>query len=183
VLAPFHRVHHERYAVYWRVLSPERWAQREAEVARVEQELQEALENSLDHVAAGDVASESAHAVQATNSVSGMLSGRAWRQAGQGGGFSYRLSLGEAGPDAKLVLVCVFGARDRNRAFDILVDGVEIATPELDGAAPGEVRLETYALPADLVRGRDAITVRFQAADRWDAATANVFCCALVREP
>ena len=35
VLEPFFRVHHERYAVYWTVLSPERWAERQTAIADV----------------------------------------------------------------------------------------------------------------------------------------------------
>ena len=78
-------------------------------------------------------------------------------------------------------MACVFGARDKDRAFSILVDGTKLATPELDGEAPGVVRLETYRLPPELRRGRDTITITFQAADRWAAATANVFGCGVSR--
>jgi hypothetical protein len=80
-------------------------------------------------------------------------------------------------PDEPLALSCVFGARDKNHAFSILVDGTKLAAPALDGEAPGVVRLETYPIPPELRRGRDAITITFQAVDRWAAATANVFGC------
>jgi hypothetical protein len=62
------------------------------------------------------------------------------------------------------------------------VEGTTLATPELDGDAPGVIRLESYALPADLWRGRDAMTITFQAAGRWAATTANVFGCGLTRQ-
>ena len=138
--------------------------------------------SALDHVVAGDATSEGAHAVRVRNSQTGTIAGRTWRQARNPGAFSYRLGTTDAGPGDALALACVFGARDKDRAFSILVDGTKLAAPEFDGEAPGVIRLETYPLPADLWRGRDAITVTFQAADRWAAATANVFGCAVTRQ-
>jgi hypothetical protein len=177
VLEPFFRVHHERYAVYWTVLSPERWTQRQAAIADVTRRVDALRSGALDYVVAGDATSESAHAVQATNSQTGTVAGRTWRHARSSGAFSYRLHTKGVSPDEPLALSCVFGARDKNHAFSILVDGTKLAAPALDGEAPGVVRLETYPIPPELRRGRDAITITFQAADRWAAATANVFGC------
>jgi hypothetical protein len=181
VLEPFFRVHHERYAVYWTVLSPERWTERQTAVADVARRVDALRAGALDFVVAGDATSESAHAVQATNSQTGTVAGRTWRHARSSGAFSYRLQTKGASPDEPLALSCVFGARDRNQGFSIVVDGTTLATPELDGEAPGVVRLETYALPPELRRGRDTLTITFQAADRWATATANVFGCGVSR--
>jgi uncharacterized protein len=181
VLEPFFRVHYERYAVYWTLLSPEQWAQRQAAVADVTRRVEALQAEALDHVVAGDATSEGAHAVKASNSQTGTIAGRTWRQARNPGGFSYRLATSGASPGETLALACLFGARDKDRAFSILVDGTNLATPELNGEAPGSVRLETYVLPVELWRGRDALTVSFTAANRWAAATANVFGCALTR--
>ena len=120
--------------------------------------------------------------MQASNSQSGTVAERTWRQARNPGAFGYRLGTTGAGPEDAVALACVFGARDRDRAFSILVDGTKLAAPELDGEAPGVVRLETYALPEELRRGRDTITITFKAADRWAATTANVFGCGLTRQ-
>jgi DUF1680 family protein len=181
VLEPFFRVHHERYAVYWTVLSPEQWAQRQTAVADVTRRAEALRAAALDYVVAGDATSEGAHALRASNSQTGTVAGRTWRQAQNPGAFSYRLGTKGASPGDALALNCVFGARDRDRAFSLLVDGTKLATPELDGEAPGVIRLETYALPVELWRGRDAITLTIRAADRWAAATANVFGCGVTR--
>jgi hypothetical protein len=181
VLEPFFRVHHERYAVYWTVMSPERWAQRQAAITDVARRVSEWPSTSLDHVVAGDAGSESAHAAQARDSRTGRLDGRTWRQAQNAGTFSYRLATSDVAPDEPLVLSCVFGARDKDRAFTILVDGTRLASPDLDGNAPGVVRVETFLVPPGVRREPSAFTVTFQAADRWDAATANVFGCAVRR--
>jgi hypothetical protein len=181
VLEPFYRVHHERYAVYWTKLAPERWAQRQAAIAAVARQEAELRVTALDSVVAGDATSESAHALQARGSRVGTIGGRTWRQAQSGGAFSYRLATGGAGPDQPLALSCLLGARDEGRAFTILVDGTPLASPELDGDAPGVVRIETVEVPPGVRREQGAFTVTFQAADRWDAATPNVFACAVRR--
>ena len=181
VLEPFFRVHHERYAVYWTVLSPERWTERQAAIADVTRRVEALPTASLDHVIAGDATSEGAHAVQAANSQTGKVAGRTWRQARNPGAFRYRLRTKGARPEEALALTCVFGARDKDRAFSILVDGTKLAAPELDGEAPGVVRLQAYPIAPDVWRGRDTITITFQAADRWAATTANVFGCGVSR--
>jgi DUF1680 family protein len=181
VLEPFYRVHHERYAVYWTVLSPERWAERQAAIADVTRRVEALPAGALDHVVAGNATSEGAHAVQATHSQTGEIDGRTWRQAQSEGAFSYRLGTKGASSGEPLELVCVFGARDKGHAFTILVDATKLASPELDGEAPGVVRVETFPIAPELWGSRDAITVTFQAAARWNAVTANVFGCALTR--
>ncbi|HEY6552890.1 MAG TPA: beta-L-arabinofuranosidase domain-containing protein, partial [Vicinamibacteria bacterium] len=102
VLEPFFRVHHERYAVYWTVLSPERWSERQAAIADVMRRVEALPSASLDHVIAGDVTSESAHAVQAANSQTGKVAGRTWRHARNPGAFSYRLGTKGARPEEAL---------------------------------------------------------------------------------
>jgi DUF1680 family protein len=180
-LEPFYRVHHERYAVYWTTTTPERWAQRQAAVADVARREAELRATSVDSVVAGDATSESAHALQASSSRTGTIGGRTWRQAQNKGAFSYRLATGGVAPDEPLALSCLFGARDKDRAFSILVDGTPLASPELDGDEPGVVRIDTFPIPGGARREQGAVTVTFQAADRWDGATANVFACAVRR--
>jgi len=181
VLEPFYRVHHERYAVYWTLLTPERWAQRQAAIADVARREAELRAASLDYVVAGDAGSEGAHAVEARSSQTGRIDGRTWRRAQNTGAFSYRLDTGDVALDEPLALACVFGARDKDRPFTILVDGTPLASPEPDHDGPGVVRIETFPIPPGIRRERSAFTVTFQAADRWDAATANVFGCAARR--
>jgi len=57
---------------------------------------------------------------------------------------------------------------------------LRIEPPELDGQAPGLVRTFSVPIPADVCRGKTAITVRFEARDEWDATSANLFECLLV---
>jgi hypothetical protein len=59
--------------------------------------------------------------------------------------------------------------------------GKKLAPPELEGEVPGVVRLAVCPIAPDVWRGRDTITITFQAGDRWATATANVFGCGVSR--
>jgi hypothetical protein len=175
-LMPFHRVHHERQAVYWRVMTKTAWDERTAAAEATQAELEAIEAIAVDHVLPGDQVSEGAHGFAGEKTQSGALSGRGWRIAQYGGFFSYELGTG--GQDA-LELVVAYGSRDVARRFEVQVDGVKIAAPDLDGTAPGEYFLARYPLPKDLLQGKPTVTVRFKAREGWNTATANVFGCVL----
>ena len=72
-------------------------------------------------------------------------------------------------PVATNELVCTFwGGETGQRTFDILADGAKIATQNLLNNQPGKFFDVAYALPASLTRGKEKITIRFQALpDNW----------------
>ena len=84
--------------------------------------------------------------------------GRRWRHAE--GWFSYELRLPPAG--AAAALRALYWGPDGGRVFDVQVDGRTIATQRLAGDRPGFFAVEV-PLPADLVAGKEAVTVRFEA--------------------
>ncbi|MGD8897984.1 MAG: glycoside hydrolase family 127 protein [Acidobacteriota bacterium] len=178
-LEPFYTVHHERMAVYWSVLSSDAWAARQRAVADVEADIATARDHAIDRVDIGDLGSETAHALVlgGEGEHTGTISGRTWRQALGNASFGYTLA---TDGQEDLVLLCVVGARDRHRSFDVWVEGARIEPPELDGQAPGLVRTFSLPIPAELIRNKTAITVRFQPRDEWDATSASLFECLLV---
>jgi hypothetical protein len=71
------------------------------------------------------------------------------------------------------MLVCTYrGSEGRRRIFDILVDGEKIATQQLE-LHPGEYFDLEYPLPERLTRGKQRITVKFQA--HPEAIAGSVF--------
>ena len=181
LLAPLYATNHERYAVYWRVLTPAAWAQIQMEVKTTAQQWSDATAVALDRVDSGNVASESSHRFVGTRTDSGTVDGRGWRQAHNGGSFSYELQTkGRAGP---LTLVCAFGSRDVARNFQVFVGGRKIAEPQPGDTASGAIHLERFSLPPDLTAGQASLTMKFSALEKWDASTANVLGCALVPTP
>jgi hypothetical protein len=158
-LIPFYKASDERYTVYWRVYSPAEWEKRKADVAAAESRRQEIERLTVDAVNISSEQSERDHNYQGEGSSQGYFEGRRTREA-RNGSFSYELKVL---PDKPMTLVCTYvGSEGRRRAFDVLVDGEKIATQTLENH-PTELFDVEYKLPEQLTRGKQRVTVKFQA--------------------
>jgi hypothetical protein len=161
VLKPLFRLHDTPYAVYWDVLTEERWAT--AQKARAGQ--QELEVQSVDRVLIGDSASESAHQMKGDNTQSGNGAygkhlRRKWRHAPSGGWFSYEVSVV---PGRENRLCCTYWGRELGaRKFEVLVDGNVVATESLDGNHTEAFYDAVYAVSAELVGDNAKVTVTFR---------------------
>ncbi len=160
-LAPFYATHDQRYAIYWQLTTPAKY---EADLrARAEQEkrLLGLAARTVDRVAPGEQQPEVDHKLQSEKSTSGHHLDRGWRDAREGGWFSYELKVP---PDRPVnLLVTYWGEETGPRTFDILIDGQKIATQTLRQDKPGEFFDLEYRIPVELTRGKEKVTVRFQA--------------------
>lgn len=159
-LIPFFRSHDRPQMVYWDVLTPEAWQARLRE-HEAEQERRKALDaRTVDRVQPGDRRSESAHHLAGERDGAGPFNGRMWRHAPDGW-FSYEVKVDPLQP---MQLSCTYWGSDAGgRVFDILVDGRKIATERLENNRPGEFFDRVYDIPADLLTGKDHVSVRFEA--------------------
>ena len=168
-LIPFYKASDQRYTVYWNVYPAAEWKAKRAE--RVAEEARRKLIElrTIDKVDISEPESEPAHQFKGEHTSEGDLEGKIWRDA-RNGWFSYDLKVV---PDRPVVLLCTYrGSEGRRRLFDVLVDGEKIASESL-AYHPTELFDVEYALPERLTRGKERVTVRFQAA--VDAATGGVF--------
>jgi hypothetical protein len=157
-LLPFYRVFEPRYTVYWKVYAPIEWERRRAELAAVEARRKTIERLTVDAVNINEEESERDHNLQGEGLLDGTFDGKRWR--GARGWFSYELKVE---PDKPLTLVCTYrGSEGRLRSFDILVDGEKVATQTLE-IHPGELFDFEYPLPEQLTRGKQRVTVKFQA--------------------
>lgn len=157
VFQPLYAVHHERYSVYWELgdTAPRTSPQPNAT----------AKDNAsaLDRVVIGDAASERAHDLSAEQSETGSVSNYPWRDAAPNGAFSYVLALPTT---PKPTLICTYWGSDRDRTFDIVVNGVVVATQTLEGRQPDKTIEVAYPLPPESLTGQQNLTVRFQGAGK-----------------
>jgi hypothetical protein len=91
----------------------------------------------------------------------GDFNDRHFRDAG-GGWFSWDLKVEPGRPQELRV---TYWGSDDGRKFDVLVDGVKVKTEELKNAHPDEFYDETYPLTAEMLKGKQKITVKFEAAE------------------
>ena len=60
-------------------------------------------------------------------------------------------------------LLLTYIGDDKDRKFDILIEGVKIATEEWKGGKTGKFYDVEYKIPEDLLKGKEKITVRIEA--------------------
>jgi hypothetical protein len=159
VFQPLYAVHHERYSVYWELTDNAAPASSVSSPPPASNAPVAGDGSALDRVIIGDADSERAHDLSAERSATGRFADHAWRDAAPNGAFSYVLALPTT---PKPVLVCTYWGGDRDRSFDIVVNGVVVATQKLEGLQPGKAIEIAYPLPPEALTGQQNLTVRFQ---------------------
>jgi hypothetical protein len=160
-MIPLFAIADQRYSVYLDSFTPAQWkdklAEYEAELAR-----QKALDaRTTDVLRVGEMQPERDHNLVGENTSAGDFSGRKWRHATDGGWFAFEMKVSG---DSPMELVCTYWGGDAgNRVFDILVDGVKVASQTLERNKPDQFFDTAYALPRELTHGKEKVTVRFQA--------------------
>ncbi|HEY9516750.1 MAG TPA: DUF6805 domain-containing protein, partial [Gemmatimonadaceae bacterium] len=177
-LVPFYRLHKRTYATYWDLLTPPEWVERKSEYERDEAR-QHALEAaSVAFVQPGRVSAEKEFNYKGgKDSNPQRVMGRSAR-AGRSW-FSYELAVDPAHP---MAIVATYYSADRRTSpasFEIQVDGQRVSEQKIERTDPGRFFDISYPIPAELVRGKKKVTVRFQAKE--GSQIAAVFGVRMVR--
>ena len=121
----------------------------------------------MDRVVIGDPTSEKDHRLEGERTFTGPgaygqeMSTR-WRDARDGGWFSYRVKPGNGA--GGFVLRLTFWGRERGaRTFDVLVDGQKVATMSLGDTGKDEFIHKEIEVAAKMAAGREFLTVKLQA--------------------
>ena len=176
---PFYEVPRRRYAIYWDVFTPTEWASKSA-AYEAEQDAQKKLEAAtIGFAQPGQMQSERDFAEQGEDTTPVQLNGHYGRQGTKW--FSYDLPVD---PTAPAVLIVTFSneVRGRKGGVDVLVDGAKVGEQTMDRRTPEQdLRFfdVKYPLPLDIVKGKQKVTVRFQAQD--GAAVPGIFGIRTVR--
>jgi hypothetical protein len=176
-LIPFYEMHHRRYGVYWDFLTVEQWESRYAQFRAELKRLRTLKARTIDILQIGGAQPEKDHNVTGEHTEAGEFNGRKFRHATDGGWFSIEMNVL---PDEPVGLLCTYWGSDyRRRTFDILIDGTKIATQSLNDNPRSEFFEVTHPIPPELTRGKQKVTVRFQAhPDQW---AGGLFGCRTIR--
>ncbi|MCX8107514.1 MAG: glycoside hydrolase family 127 protein, partial [Verrucomicrobiae bacterium] len=157
--APFYRLHRRTYAVYWDLFTPAEWEKRAAEIAAEREKERKLQAATVAFVQPGEMQAERDANMQGEDTWPDRLMGRPGRRGRNW--FSFDVAVDPAHPMALIVTY----NRDEweARTFDILVDGQKIATQTLERRGPVRFFDVEYQIPAELVTGKQKVTVRFQA--------------------
>jgi hypothetical protein len=163
--APFYEMPRRRYAIYWDVFTPTDWANKSAAYQAEEDSTKKLEAATIGFAQPGQMQTERDFAEKDEDSSPVQLQGRYGRQGNSW--FSYELPVDPAGL-AILVVTYSNDARGRKGGFDVLVDGTKVGEQAMERRTPEQdVRFfdVKYPLPLDLVKGKQKVTVRFQATE------------------
>jgi DUF1680 family protein len=169
-LIPFYKASDRRYTVYWRLSSAAEWEKEKQGAAALERQRRETAGRAFDRVDVDDAPSEVAHGYRGEATGNWDHEGRKIRET-RGGWFSYEMKVLPDRP--MLVAFTYLGTEGRQRTFDVLVDGVKIATKTAE-YHPTELLDAEYPIPPELTRDKEKVTVRFQAPESTSAAIFEV---------
>lgn len=160
VLEPFYRIHDSRYMMYWLSMTPKEYAAYQRN-ARKDEAMRLALDSrTVDAVNTGEQQPEADHGMKNKNSTSGNYNGEPWRDAGNGGFFSYDMAT--AGKKDLSLRVRFWGNETGNRDFDILVDDNPVASVNTSGKwNRNEFVEEEYEIPVSALEGKQTVNVKF----------------------
>ncbi|MDP2883602.1 MAG: glycoside hydrolase family 127 protein [Ignavibacteria bacterium] len=162
VFEPFYRIHDARYMMYWMALTSTQYRLYLDSIAAVEEQKLELQQRTVDFVAAGEQQPEADHAMQISQSHSGTNLDEFWRDASDGGYFSYNLATnGEADLSLR---VRYWGYEWGSRKFDIFLDDVRLLAEDNTGRwYQSKFQDVEYEIPNPMVKGKDHVRVKFQA--------------------
>lgn len=169
-LQPFYQLHDARYMMYWMRLSNKQYASYIDSIAKLEQAKLALQKRTVDFVAPGEQQPEADHFIQKQNSNTGNYLDEFWRDARNGGYFSYQLAT-NAETNLNLV-VRYWGAEKGNRTFEILIDDEKLVTETINGKWEQQKFMEAeYSIPASMLKNKTSVRVKFQSSQGTTAGS------------
>lgn len=176
---PFFRIHDARYMVYWMHLTNVRYQSFADSLALIEKEKLDLQNRTVDFVAPGEQQPEADHAIKSENSRTGNNQDEFFREARNGGYFSYLLATNS---ETELTLMVRYlGSERGNRKFDIFIDDEKLITEDNTRRwnQPLFQNVE-YLIPTTLLKGKDHIRVKFKS--QSESTAGAVYYLRLVRK-
>ena len=165
-LMPFFELHDARYMMYWLALSEDSYKSYLDKLAKEEQERQALEARTTDKLQPGEQQPESDHFMETDRSNVGNTNDVFYRDASDGHYFSYMLQTGGQ-TDLSLRLKYWGVGEWKSHEFDILVDDVLVKEVNNTGKYRiSEFKYETYPVPAELLKGKTQVRVKFVAKPR-----------------
>jgi len=162
VFEPFYKIHDARYMMYWMALTNNQYSSYIDSIAVLEKEKLALQKRTIDFVAPGEQQPEADHDMQRTNSRSGNSFDEFWRDANNGGNFSYKLTT-DGETDLSLI-VRYWGAEWGSRKFDIYIDDEKLVAEDNTGKwNQSKFQNIEYKIPDAMIKDKNNVRVKFQA--------------------
>lgn len=161
LLQPFYSIHDSRYMMYWMTLTSKQY-QAYLDSISVKEKNELALQKrTIDFVAIGEQQPEADHYIQKQNSNSGNFLDAFWRDARNGGYFSYQLNTKQETNCS--LLVRYWGNEKGNRQFEIYIDDQKLITENIvDKWKDQQFHDVEYVIPNTLINQKNHINIKIQ---------------------
>ena len=175
-LVPFYAIQNERQIIYWDYFTGADWERRKGEHEAAQRQKEDLEERTVDIMRIGEMQPERDHNMKGENTFTGSTGEYKWRDARDGGWFSFDMKV--AGAAIPQQLVCQYWGSDNGRAFDVLVNGKRIATQVLSARKPNQLITEVYPMPAELLQ-QPSVTITFLS--HKGGVAGGLFGCRIVK--
>ena len=163
---PFYRTHRRTYGIYWELVKPAEWSSL-LKMAAPEERQRRLKAATVSYIQPGEMQAEREFNYQ--SSVDREVK-RVADRSGRGGKgwFSFELAVNSGNP---VSLVVTYHSEEQDNAgFNITVDGTFVGMTPAGKLPDGFFDIE-YSIPHEVVRGKEKITVRFEAMGNRQIAT------------
>ena len=165
-LQPFFEIHDSRYMMYWLALSEDNYKGYLDRLAQAEKDRQALEARTVDKVQPGEQQPETDHKMETDRSFTGNTNDVFYRDARDGHYFSYLMQTG--GNEQLSLRLKYWGVGEwKSHEFDIFVDDVLVKSVNNTGKYRiSEFKHEEYELPAEVLKGKTQVRVKFVAKPR-----------------
>jgi DUF1680 family protein len=168
---PFYRLHRRMYGIYFDLYSSEGWSKKLQEIADAQKKQQLLDSATIGFVAPGDPEKEKTFNQQGEETNQDRMTGRPGRRTKKW--FSYDVPVDSSKAVALLV---TYNTDERGkRSGEVIVDGQRLGEQSIDRSPPGSATGRffdvKYKLPAELIKDKKKVTVKFQATGGNETAT------------
>lgn len=161
-LIPYYKMHHQRYNVYWKMFSKDELNLRNSVVS---DEINPArLSDEIKHNLKG----ENHDTIKFKDDRHFWENNRIGRSATDGGWFSYDMKVNKD-KDRNYLVVTYWGSATKAHVFDVIINDKVIKREDLYDRWPLTYYEVAYEIPQELIKGKDKVTVRFQAQPGYNA--------------
>ncbi|HET9984393.1 MAG TPA: glycoside hydrolase family 127 protein [Longimicrobiales bacterium] len=161
-LVPFYQLPKRTYALHWDLFTEKEWDAEKARYAAEAERLRRLEAATVAYIEPGEAVFEGKFGYQGGEGAAPYrMEGRPSRTARSW--FSYNVPVDSS---KELALILTFNSDDRRYSpadFEILIDGKLLAAHHLGRTDPPRFYDVTFPIPAELVRGKNSVTLRFQA--------------------
>ncbi len=171
-LVPFYRLHRRLYSAYWDYIDESEWKKRAADYQTEQERLKKLEAATAVRVQLGDPRSEKEFKFQAGENITVQ---RALGHTSRRGRTWFSVELPVAGiPRPALHVTYYSEERMRPCRFSLSLDGETLASEEITRTPSPQFIEKEYQLPEKLIKGKERVTVRFQAESNSEIAPVAV---------